>query len=473
MANISSIGIGSGLDAASIVSQLVELERAPKALLATAATKINTQVSAFGKLQSAMATFRDASLALTKTDTWGATTSSSADATLVGVTSSTTAKAGSYSVKVNSLATAQLTASPPFTDGRSTIIGQGTLHIDLGTWTADGTSFSPTPDTGIDIEIGASSETLEGVRDKINGANAGVTATIVNGSSGAQLMLRSSTTGAANGFQLSVASNAGGYSDTDGLSRLMGTGGFTTVATDASAEVNGIAVTSPTNTLADTVDGLTIQLSKVTTEPVELTVAQDTTSLKTAITTFATAYSELATLISSQTKYDAGSKTGGPLQGDRTAVGLQSVLRSAMGSISGATTAFSRLSDVGLQLQTDGTLKVDDTKLTAAMAKMGDVKKLFANVDADNSANNGLAVTLRKMTDAMLSTDGALTTRTASLQKRLSDNQDDQDKVEARATLAEKRIRAQYERLDTQMAKMNALSSYVTQQMAMLTSSSS
>ncbi|MEY2894171.1 MAG: hypothetical protein RJA98_4079 [Pseudomonadota bacterium] len=470
MATLSSIGIASGIDS-TVIDKLVALERSPKALLATAATKINTQVSAFGKLQSAISTFRDSALALTQTANWDATASTSADDTSVAVSSTSTAKSGSYAVKVNSLASAQQTASPGFTDGRTAVIGQGTLRIELGTWSADGASFSATPDKSVDIEIGAASETLEGVRDKINAAGAGVTATIVNGTAGAQLMLRSTTTGAANGFQMSVQSNAGGYSDTDGLSRLL-TGGSTKVATDASAEINGIPVSSASNTLADTVDGMTITLKKVTTDPVELTVAQDTTALKTAITTFATSYSDLSKLILSQTKYDATTKTGGPLQGDRAALSLQSMLRSAMGSTSGATTAFKRLSDVGLELQKDGSLTVSDTKLTAAMAKMSDMKKLFANVDSSTESNNGLAVSLRKLTDAMLDTQGTVTTHATSLQKRLADNQDAQDRVEQHAVLAEARIRAQYTALDTQMSKMNALSAYVTTQMANLVSSS-
>jgi flagellar hook-associated protein 2 len=471
MATLSSVGIASGIDS-SVINSLVALERAPKTLLATAATKINTQISAFGKLQSAVSAFRDAAAALSQNSGWDATAATSADDSSVAVSSTTAARVGSYDVKVTSLAAAQQTVTPAFSEGRTAIVGQGTLRIELGSWSADQSAFTANPDAAIDIEIGAASETLEGVRDKINAAGAGVTATIVNGSAGAQLMLRSTTTGAANGFQLSVQSNAGGYSDTDGLSRLLGDGSSTKVATDAAAEINGIAVTSATNTLADTVDGMTITLKKVTTAPVTLTVAQDTTALKTALTTFATSYSDLAKLVASQTKYDAATKTGGPLQGDRSAVSLQSMLRSAMGSTSGATTAFSRLSDVGLELQKDGTLTVNDGKLTTAMGKMSDMKKLFTNVDSVTPGNNGLAVNLRKLTDAMLSTDGAVTSHTAALQKRLSDNQKAQDRVEEHAVLAEKRIRAQYERLDTQMSKMNALSAYVTQQMSALSSSS-
>jgi flagellar hook-associated protein 2 len=129
------------------------------------------------------------------------------------------------------------------------------------------------------------------------------------------------------------------------------------------------------------------------------------------------------------------------------------------------------MSDVGLELQKDGSLTVNDSKLTAAMAKMSDLKKLFANVDTTTEANNGVAVNLRKLTDAMLDTQGTVSTHAASLQKRLADNQDAQDRVEQHAVLAEARIRAQYTALDSQMSKMNALSSYVTTQMANLVKS--
>ncbi|MBS1178923.1 MAG: Flagellar hook-associated 2 domain protein, partial [Proteobacteria bacterium] len=165
-------------------------------------------------------------------------------------------------------------------------------------------------------------------------------------------------------------------------------------------------------------------------------------------------------------------KTAGVLQGDSAAVSIRSQMRSLLGSSSGASAMFTRLAEVGFDVQTDGSIKLDETKLANGLANLGEMKKLFSNSDLLTPANNGIATQLRAMADQVLGIEGSISTRTEGLRKRIDLNQDRQELLEDRIAMMEKRLRAQYTALDRQMASLNSLSNYVTQQLSVLNSSS-
>ena len=468
--SVSSAGVGSGLDVESIVTKLMEVEKAPLTALQTKATGIQTKVSAFAALKSAISTFRDAARALTTPSTWAATTGTSGDAGTVTPTSTGTAAPGSYSVVVQSLASAQSVASSTFS-ASTALVGAGTMHIDTGSWTS-GAFTAQTGSTGVDITV-AATDTLANVRDKINSAKAGVTASIVTDTTGSRLVMSSTTTGAANAFRVTTADSDGNNTDATGLSALAydpasGTSAtsLTQTAANAKATINGLAVTSATNALSGAIEGMTLNLVKVNATPVLVTVAQDNTSITAAVNTFATAYSALATLLTTDTKYDSATSTAGPLQADTTAVSIQSQLRSILGSSSTASSMYSTLSQAGLEIQSDGTLKVNSSKLTTSLGNLSQLKSLFANVDSTGATQDGFAQRMRSLADGMLNTDGILTSRTTGLAASLTSNSKRQSEVQTRLTATEARLRAQYTALDTKMASLTTLSTYITQQIA-------
>jgi flagellar hook-associated protein 2 len=469
---VSSAGIGSGLDVNSIVAGLMKVEQLPLTKLEDQATSIKTTVSAFGAIKSAMSTFRDASATLALPSTWNATTATSSDSSSVGVTTGSNAATGAYSIQVSKLAASQSTVSGTFASSTA-LVGAGTLHIDLGTWSTGQAAFTAkTGSTGKDITVTAT-DTLETLAAKVNSSNSGVTATIVNDASGSRLVYTSSTTGTDNAFRITAADSDGANTDASGLSALAfdpaggtATTTITQTAANAAATVNGLAVTSATNSLVNVFSGLTITLSKVTAAPVQVSIAQDTSAIKKSVQTFVDAYNGLSSLLSTDLKYDSSSKTAGPLQGDSAAVSLQRQLRGLVGAASSASSAFSTLSEVGLEFQTDGTLKINDTKLTAAMANPIELKKLFTNVDATTPDNNGFATKLRTLSNAVLGGDGLLTARLAGLSSKLARNQKDQDTLNDRLDATRARLQAQYSALDTKMSSINTLSTYMTQQIA-------
>lgn len=474
MATISSPGLGSGLDVTSIVTKLVAIERQPIEALQTKAKSIESELSAFGLLQSYSGNLRDIADKLAQASFWTGNTATSSDSSMT-VTAAATATGGSYTVEVSQLAAAQNLASKGYTDSNS-VIGGGTLRVQLGSWNNDSTVFTANAEKlPVDIVIDAGS-TMDTVKDKINAANAGVTASIVRDASGAKLVVRSLTTGVANAVQITATDDDGNNTDANGLSALAydppsGTGRMTQTlaAKNTLATVNGLAVTSSTTKFDNVIDGVTLTVGKVTTSPSTVNVAMDTATLKKAVSDFAKTYSDMASYIATQTKYDATTKKAGALQGDRSTLTIQNTLKSMILGTSAASSTFARLNDIGVEMQKDGTLKVNDAKLSAALAsKPAEVAKLFSNNPPGYSEGQGFAVRAKALATAMTSSDGSITTHTKSLRDAITRNATDQQKLEERVAITQARLNKQYTNLDTLMSSISGQNSSLTQSLAAL-----
>ncbi|WP_396269948.1 flagellar filament capping protein FliD [Ideonella sp.] len=493
MPAITSLGVGSGLDAEGIVSSLMAVERRPISLVQTQIDGLNTKMSSIGKLKSLVAAMRDKAAALTSTTAWGKMAVSTSDATSVSASAAANSPAGRYSVTVQSLAAAQTITSGQFANSSATL-NEGSLTIELGSYQGSGTpatGFTAKPGaTPVTINIGAGETSLSAIRDKINAAGAGVTASIVNDANGARLSLRSTATGEVNGFRITAAETTDDGAPGTGLSALAFNATTLTSpmalnqrSANAQATINGIVVNSTTNTFAEVADGLTVTVSKVNATPVELVTSQDTASIKTSIDEFIKAYNEMAVYLRDQTKVEAatGSSTtsagntnvvmkGGPLQGDRSAVDLQWQLRSVINESSSTSSQWSALSQIGIVMKQDGTLETKSTELTAALAKPDELRKLLAT-DGSSSANSGFMDRFRDVGDRVLSFEGSLEVRGQYLQKNISRLGLKKTDMEDRLTSKEENLRARYQSLDTQMSRLSALQQYVTQQLSSLNTS--
>jgi len=475
--SISSAGIGSGLDVNSIVTQLMAVESQPLNSLQKQAGSFNAKLSEMGKLQSNFAAMRDKAQALNNLDLWNSTTATSADTSAVSVSTGTNATPGSYAVAVSKLATAQTVTSTALANS-NTALSEGTLTIELGSYGAGSPAadFTAKADsTPVSITIGPGETSLASVRDKINSANSGVVASIVTDASGARLSLRSSATGAENAFRITASETSDDGQAGSGLSMLAfdATSAAaspmtrSTAADNAQLTVNGIALSSASNTLSNVVDGLTLNLAKVTTGEVNVTVASDTASVKTAITNFVTAFNALASFIHTDTAYNADNKTAGPLQGDQATLSLQNQLRAVINQPSGASGSFSMLSQIGLTLKSDGTLDTNASKLDSALGNLPELKKLMA-ANGDTTADQGFSRRFQTLGDVALGTDGSFASRKAGLQANLDRNSKQQDAMQLRLTATESRLRSQYQALDTKMASLSSMSTYLTQQLSKL-----
>ena len=449
---ISSAGIGSGLDVAKIVEQMVAAEKVPLKKLEYKAEGIQTQISTYGEIKSLTSKLGDIVSKLTRDSAWNGVSISSSNPTLSG-TMTGIAATGTYNIKVTDLAQAQTTAlggaGGAALPKDKPMGAAGTIKLTMGAESKD-----------IAIE---SSDTLTKIATKINEAGMGIQASIVTNVDGQErLMLRSKETGTDKAFtvDLSSAPTALGQNTPQN-------------AKNAKVELNGLVVESSTNTFANTIPGMSFTVSEVTSTAATLNVKADTEAMKKNIQEFVDTYNELNDLLTKSTKSvrtadgkldPSVQKEGvGTLQGDSATVSLQNSLRMLTQGISGSTGGLTRLAEIGIQMQEGGKLSTDTTKLDKALTNLEGLKGLFANKADALGQGGGIAVNFKNFTDKLLSFDGTLNTKTDSLERTLKSNSAEQTKVNTRADTLEKRLYAQYSALDTKMASLNALNAYVSQ----------
>ena len=467
MATISSPGIGSGLDVQSIVSQLVALEKAPLKQLQTQATSFQTKLSTYGTIKSQFSALGDAAAKLASPSGWSSVIATSSNSAAIGVTVAAGAPATSLTMAVQQLAKAQSTASTAVATGSG--VGSGSMTIELGAWS--GSSFTAGSGTPVSVTINPGEDTLAEIAAKINDADAGVSATVLKDASGERLLVRSKETGLENGFRITVDDDDSNDTDASGLSRLAFSVGnangmsLSQSGQNALATVNGVSVSSASNRLADTLPGMTIQLSQVTTAPVEIDVSADTEAVRANVQAFVDAYNTLNSTLSNATRYDAGTKKAGALQGDSTTTGLQNALRGMMRSVTGGT-PYTRLADVGIELKTGGALALDAEKFGASLSNLEGLKNLFT-VDTGGATTEGFGRKIKAFAEGLIDADGLVSTKASALQKSIDRNGLEQERVNDRAARAETRYLAQYNAMDAAVAKLSGLNAFISQQITL------
>lgn len=306
---------------------------------------------------------------------------------------------------------------------------------------------------------------------KINGANSGVSASVLKDISGERLLLRSQSTGLDFGFRTSIAKHGrhgdanaanGGTGDT-GISRLVDGSVVTQQAADAKATVNGIPVSSSTNTFSETISGLIFKVEQKTSGPIEIDIKKDNANAKENIEKFISSYNALSNLLNELTKYDPADKKAGIFQGDSSTITLQNTLRSAMQASAGGVKDFRRLANVGITLQRSGELLINSAKLEQAFNDDPDsLKKLFSM--AEPGIPPGVAVRLRILTSNLLGSEGFFKTKNDTLKNSLKQNMTEKNLATDRIESLEKRLTSRYNSLDKQMSGINKVGAYVAQQ---------
>lgn len=447
---LTSMGVGSGLDVATLVDKLVAARKAPQQnQITNQAALANTQLSGLGQIGAALSALQSAMASITDGSAFNARTVTSSATDVLSAAASGTPVGGSYKIDVSQLASALKASSGAFADSNAKV-GTGTLTL-----TVDGKSMS--------LALDASNNSLAQVRDAINKAsdNPGVSATIVNGSDGAHLVLSGTRTGAANGFVVSSSGGDGGLAALHYDAAASSGNALTviTAAQDAQYSIDGLAGHSAGNSISSAIDGLTLNLVKVGQST--LTVANDPGKGSGALSNLVSTYNSFVGIYQNLTKYDATSGTAGAMIGDATINGINSTLsRLVSGSANGTS-----LAALGISLQVDGTLKLDNDKLTKAMSDGGKLaSQLFGG-------DTGLAAQLNSQLDQWVGSSGTLAGRTDSISQQLKSLKDQQATLDSRMADLTARYQAQFSALDTLMSKLNSTSSYLQQQFDALTNS--
>ena len=539
MATITSLGVGSGIDSESIVTQLMALENKKLTALQTKQSTVDTKISAFGSLSSLLDTLTSKLASMKTTNSLAAFSATSSNTDKLTTTASSTAGAGTYDLEVTQLAKAHKVNMASIAGGTiSSTVGSGTVKITVGSGSE------------VSVNLSSASATIGDLRDAINASSAGVTAGIINTGSGVQLSLTAKDSGKTISFDTSGLTSApagvleshqhasseiagatatteigsgtfgitiGGVTnsvnvdpgatlddlriaingdaslgvtatiDESGTAAklvLTGTSGkpFTVVSSGfagtganelngsysdtktitaaqmAKFKVDGQTIETANNTDTTTIPGVTLNLLKEGTSTV--TVARDSSKVASSLNDFVTSYNALNTKIKSFTTYDSVNKKANTLTGDSTTRTIQSQITSVFNAnLSGTSGTYSKLAEIGVTFQKDGSLAVDSTKLSAAMTK---------DFDSVTSVVSTYASKLHAATTKMTQTGGTLPSKTQSLKLSTSDLLKQQDTMQLRLDAIEKRYRAQFSGLDTIVSGMKSTSSYLTQMIAQL-----
>ena len=409
---IRSLGAGSGIDTTSLVSSLVEIERAPQQnRLDTKQESLEAQISAYGVLKSSLSELQSFLAPLSDNDTFNARSVSFTDSdAIIPNTVDPGAQTGTYQIEVLDVAQAQSLASGAFADKDSALNESGTLTISFGTWTyvADDTHVPADADTNEDPDSFVvnderaslnitieTDDTLQDLADKINDEDAGVQASVLLVDGQYQLML-TAPSGADNALR--ITSDDATKGDTTGLSIFeFNESEHTQVietqqAQDAELTVNGLTVFRETNEINDVIQGLNFTLNKSDAgNPVTFTVSEDTSTAEQAIRDFVEGYNLFYEAAQNLIGYSEDAETNqtvkGDLATDGTAKTLINRLRSSIGSeVPGIDSGFTALTNVGIRTELDGTLLIDEDDLSSALSNNFDlVETLFATKTTSSS----------------------------------------------------------------------------------------
>mgnify|MGYP000253231616 FL=1 len=443
MASISALGVGSGLDLTGLLDQLRAAERQKLQPIVAQRTQEQAKISAYGRLQSALNKFQDATAKLNDPKLYqGLTTQVRGD----GMTASAgaTATPGNYEVEVLNTARAGSVATTRVTDSSAALAGpNASLELSFG----DGTTRTVTFDEGA---------TLVDMRNAINAdADAGVNASIIFDGQGHRLVLSSRESGVdagVTGVSFAGLADPGAIAE-DTAARQAGR--------DAELNINGITITSATNRVEGAIQGVTLELSADSAgKTLGVTVQRDTNSLKEAVKSFVSAYNEMKSSIGRMTAPGSDSTSAGELVGDRVVRSLESRLSRDLTDIvpGGDITMMSQL---GISLRSNGRLELDESKLSEAIATN---QQAVADFFAGDSKEAGLAGRLGDSMKRYLGDGGLIKSSITSSETRIDSLKARFERMETSIERSIERYRKQFSQLDMMVAQMNSMSAYLSQQ---------
>ena len=361
--NQTTASQGAGIDVSSIVDQIIFAEQAPERIWQQQQIALAAQTSSLNSLSSGVNALKAKVQALSDlSGAFAAQVATSSQPDLVTVSAQSNAAAGVHTLIINHLATVSSYYTEPVASS-STTLAHGTFTLASG----EGTSL---------ITIDASNDTLDKLSAYINANNYGVQASVINDADGARLALLSKTSGLPG--DLSVTLNGTGLvfqKSADGI--------------NASFSLDGVPLSSTTNTVRSPLPGVTLNLLAANpAKPVTISVGPDTAGITQAIDDFVSAYNSAIGSVNSQFKASANSGAG-PLANNSALRSLQSSLLSDVTYSVTGNNGVVNLASIGIDLQNDGTLSVDSSKLSSALStQFADVKTFFQSGVAGGFGNN-------------------------------------------------------------------------------------
>ncbi len=444
MGLITSAGIGSGIDVESIISAILNAERAPKeASLRRNEQRVESTLSAIGQLSSDLSSLNEALNNLNSLSDFQLSSASVSEDDVLTVVTDENTSPGTFTLDNFTLATGSRLESTAgtFTDITDTV-GSGTLTFTAG---------SETFDVAVD-----GADDLEAIRNAINSAddNFGVTANIINGASGPILVYTSDVTGTGNTLAVT--------NDDASLDSISTSTTAVITAQSASVDIDGITVTSDTNTFDDAIQDVSFTLLDDSVSPVTLEIGVDTDGVKEAISAFVDAINAFQT--TAQSLGENNENVQGELAGDATLRILTSQLVTTLqDTVTGLTGDYTSLNSIGITFDEFGKLTIDDEVLDNALASDFDA---IGNIFATDT--EGVSIKIQDLVDNYIGTGGILDIRESSLndQKRRLEN--DRINFDFRIAKIETQLREKFGAMDALVAQFSSTASFLSQQLANL-----
>lgn len=436
---ISFSGLGTGVDYASLVDQIVAAEKIPANAINTRKTNANRQVSVLSDLVSKLKSLDTKLKSFDSKSEMRAVTASTSDAARVKVTASGEALPGAYHIRVNQLAQAQTTRSTAFATAATTMSGSGSLTLQVGSEGSETITFGAT-------------DTLADIAARINDTDASVNASVLFNGTDYRLVVSAQKTGAENAITFSESGVSLG---------MLAPGANVSAAMDASIEMNGMTITRPSNQMSDVLPGMTFDLISETptgSAETDITVTADQAGVKTKVKEFVDSYNEVAKFMLGQMDDSSAGNAKSNLFGDST---MQSLQRGLGGLIARAydygATGQTSLGELGIKLGSDGTLSFDEAKFDKKHLEAPDkLEELFAGT-------TGLVSGFKELVDRYTdSTEGLLSARQEGLRAQVKTYEKTIESINARAEAVGARLSKQFNALDAKSAELNAQASYLS-----------
>ena len=440
--SITSLGIGSGIDLESLLSNILQAEQRPLILLEGRKITAQTKISALGQVKSSISDFQTAVKALANEADFRVVSASSSNEDAFTATASSTAVKASYDLSVTQLASNNRTGTQIIAD-KAAALGTGSIQISVGT-------------EAFTINIDSSNNSLEQIRDAINNDtnNTGVSANIINVDGGAKLIFTANETGLANQITIDVTDDDANNTDNAGLSQVVF--GLTEIdpAQDAIFTIDGATVTRSNNEVDDVIDGVTLSLNAIGAGT--LTLGENKIAARGKVSDLVDAYNKFSAAIDAQ--------RGSSLSGEALLLTLENRVRGQFSAPYGDTSSqISLLLEVGISFDEDGIASFDESKFEElAQSNFEDLQSLFTDPD------NGFVASMDDLLESYLQSDGLIDARTKGLNSTLDSIDDDIETAELRLARTEERLRAQFISLDVLTSQLSATSSFLTTQLANL-----
>lgn len=442
-------GIGSGMDIEGLISGLVNVSKQPISRLQSRTAAAKAAVTDLSDVGGLLSKLKAAATALDSPEKVSSFKATSSNEKALGITANGNAQPGTYNVEVIQLAAAERRYSNGAATSNGALGYTGSLTFQVGA----GDTISPDSDVLVGGETATlnieATDSLDSIIQKINDAGIRVKASSFYDGKEYRLQIRGLDTGEDNAIIIEENGFNLGLNEESNIA---------TRAQNAKIRVDGFDVESATNTIAQAIPGVSLTVKQKTTEPFEISVQDDTDAMGAKFKDFIDAYNAVVKKVHTLAGFGQTKATNPLLAGDSALRGITSRLSSQLTKTFGSG-QFNTLASLGVQLNNDGTLRLDQTKLNNAISKDA---RAVTDIIAGNANADGMMDMMRDLANSLTAPNtGILDVRKDGLQAQAKRYDDQIGLEQKRLDTLEARLRKTFSEMDATVAGYNSQLNYL------------